>query len=402
MPARSHSVLFVLVTIFIDAIGFGIVMPVMPRLIMRVGSTDLAGAAAIYGWMALVYAIAQFVCGPIIGNLSDRFGRRPVLLGALAGLCADYLLLSVASTLPLFFVGRAIGGILGGSYGPAQAALADRAAPDERARLFGYVGAAFGVGFVIGPAIGGLLGEIGPRAPFLAAAALAAVNFVYGLTIFPETLDPANRRAFDWRRANPLGAFQAASKLPGMVGAAFVLFLWQIASLVYPLTWSYYCIAKFGWSNALIGLSLAGVGIVIALAQTFVTGRVVAHFGERRAAMIGIGGATVAFLGYAFAQAGWQAFALLALIAVQASAQPSLMAMLSRRGTADTQGEVQGVGSMAMGLGSVVAPLLLNPALAYFTGKSAPVYFPGAAFVLAAVFGMLAIVGLQLLPRAKA
>ena len=364
MAVAKHSALFVLVTIFIDAIGFGIVMPVLPRLLMEVAHTDLAGSVAIAGWMALLYAVAQFFCGPIIGNLSDSYGRRPVLLGALAGLGADYLLLAVANTLPLFFIGRAISGMLGGSYGPAQAALADMTEPDERARLFGYVGAAFGVGFTVGPAIGGLLGEIGPRAPFYAAAALSAINFAYGLTVFPETLARGNRRSFDWRRANPLGALGAARKLPGMVRVGAVLFLWQVASLVYPLTWSYYGIARFGWSNAMIGASLAFVGLVIATSQFLLTGRIVRRFGERGGAMIGMGGAGLGFVGYAFATSTTMVFVIMLMLAIQSCAQPSLMAMLSRRGTAETQGEVQGIASMAMGLGSIVSPLMLNPALA--------------------------------------
>ena len=391
MAVAKHSALFVLVTIFIDAIGFGIVMPVLPRLLMQVAGTDLAGSVAIAGWMALLYAVAQFFCGPVIGNLSDSYGRRPVLLGALAGLGADYVLLAFANTLPLFFLGRAISGMLGGSYGPAQAALADMTEPDERARLFGYVGAAFGIGFTVGPAIGGLLGEIGPRAPFFAAALLSAVNFTYGLTVFPETLARANRRAFDWRRANTLGALGAARKLPGMVRIGFVLFLWQIASLVYPLTWSYYGIARFGWSNTTIGVSLATVGLVLAIAQFTLTGRIVRRFGERGGAMIGMGGAALGFIGYTLATSTAMAFAVMATLAIQSCAQPSLMAMLSRRGTADTQGEVQGIASMAMGLGAIVAPLLLNPALSYFTSDAAPFRFAGAAFAISTLVTLAAI-----------
>ena len=399
---RPHATAFVLVTIFIDAMGFGIVMPVLPRLLMQVGHVDIAGATAIYGSMAVLYAGAQFFCGPVIGNLSDRFGRRPVLLGALAGLAIDYLLMAVAQTLPLLFLGRAIAGILGGSYVPAQAALADRAEPDERARLFGLVGAAFGIGFVVGPAIGGLLGEVNPRAPFYAASALAGINFVYGMTVFPETLAAENRRKFDWRRANPLGAFSAARALPGMVRMAGVLFLWQIASMVYPLTWSYYAIARFGWSNGMIGASLATVGIAMAMAQIFITGRAVKRFGERDAATIGMSAAVIGFITYAAITQTWMAFFALVFLSFQAMAQPSIMAMLSRRGTPETQGEVQGIAAMAMGLGAIVAPLLLNPALAYFTSAQAPFRFAGAAFVISAIVATGAILLLRTTPRMQA
>jgi DHA1 family tetracycline resistance protein-like MFS transporter len=399
-PASSHSIVFILVTIVIDAIGFGIVMPVLPRLVMSVGGGDISHAVAVGGWMALVYALAQFLCGPTIGNLSDRYGRRPVLLLALLGLVADYLLMAFAQTLPLLFLARLFGGLFGGTYGPAQAAVADMTSPDARARNFGYVGAAFGIGFVIGPGIGGLIAELGgERAPFYAAAALAAMNFVYGLVVFPDTLARENRRPFDWRRANPLGAWRAMRRLPGMSGAWSVLLLWQIASLVYPLVWSYYAIARFGWSNAMIGASLTAVGVVMAISQTLLTGRIVGRYGERAAATIGLVAASTAFAGYALVAQSWMAFALMAFIALQSLVQPSLMAILSRRATRDTQGEVQGIAAMAMGLGSLAAPLLFNPVQAFFTGPDAPVHFAGAAFLVAMLFALLALARLRLLPR---
>jgi len=372
MTARRHSAIFVLVTIFIDSIGFGIVMPVIPRLIMKVGKIDLSAAIAVGGWMALVYAAAVFVFGPVMGNLSDRFGRRPVLLIALAGLGIDYLLMAVAQTLPLLFLGRLVIGVFGGSYGPAQAAIADITPADDRAKTFGFVSAAFGVGFVIGPAIGGLLGEISDRAPFYAAAAMAGVNFCYGMFVFPETLPPERRRPFHWRRANPLGAWRAMRAIPGMTGVTAVLFLWQVASLVYPMTWSWYAIARFGWSNGLIGVSLAAVGVVIAISQIFVTGPVVKKYTERGAATIGLVFATFGFVAYAAIDRTWMAFAAMAAIALQGTVQPSLMAMLSRRATAETQGEVQGISGMAMGLGSIVAPFAFNPAMAFFTCSTYP------------------------------
>ncbi len=397
--ARRHSTLFVLITIFIDAIGFGIVMPVLPRLVMTVGGVDLSHAISIGGWMALVYATATFFFGPVMGNLSDRFGRRPVLLVALAGLAADYLLMAVAHSLPLLFLGRAISGLFGGSYGPAQAAIADITLPEQRAKTFGYVSAAFGVGFVVGPAIGGLLGEISDRAPFYAASALAAINFLYGVFVFPETLETANRRRYDWRRANPLGAWQAMRAIPGMTGVAAVLFLWQVASLVYPMTWSWYAIARFGWSNALIGVSLAAVGVIIAISQIFITGPVVARYGERSAATIGLVFATLGFAAYAAIDRTWMAFAAMAAIALQSLVQPSLTAMLSRRATPATQGEVQGISGMAMGLGSIVAPFAFNPVMAYFTSPAAPFRFAGAAFAVSGVVAILALALLRSLRR---
>jgi MFS transporter, DHA1 family, tetracycline resistance protein len=393
---------FILVTIFIDAIAFGLIMPVLPQLLMAVGRIDLAGAIGIGAWMGLAMALASFFAAPVLGGLSDRFGRRPVLLISLGGLAVDFLLLAVANTLPLIFIGRVLSGLFGGSYAPAQAAMADITAPEDRAKSFGYVSAAFGVGFVLGPAIGGLLGELGPRAPFYAASAMAALNFLYGLTIFPETLKPENRRGFDWRRANPLGAFGVAQKAPGMLRAAFVLTLWQIASMVYPMTWSFYAIAQLGWSSSMIGLSLAAVGIVIALSQTFLTGPAVKRFGERDAATIGLIGATTGFVAYAFVQSTVLAFLILGSVAIQSLVQPSLMAILSRRATPETQGEVQGISSMALGIGSVIAPVALTRTMAYFTGDEAPIHFPGAAFIVAALFALVALAMLRSLPRVTA
>ena len=397
-PARTIP--FIVATIFMDAVGFGIIMPVLPQLVMEVGRIDLPHAIEVGAWIGLVMAVATFLASPVLGNLSDHFGRRRVLLLALGGLAVDYALLTIVETLPWLFVARALSGIFGGSYAAAQAAIADITKPEERARNFGFVGAAFGIGFVAGPALGGFLGEISPRAPFVAAAILAAANMLYGAFIFPETLPPQRRRAFDWRRANPLGAWKTMRALPGMDGVAGVLVLWQIASLVYPMTWSFYCIAQLGWTPGMIGASLAAVGVMIALGQVFVVGPAVARFGERDAATLGILVAVAVYIGYAFTTSTWGAFLLLIPIAVQAPVQPSLMAMMSRRATAETQGEVQGISAMAMGLGQLAAPILLTGTMAYFTADKAPVHFPGAAFVVAAIFGLLAILMLRRLPRA--
>ncbi len=399
MAAKPGSAIFVLMTIFIDAIGFGLIMPVLPQLLMRVGDIGLSDAIGIGAWMGLAMAVAAFISAPILGNLSDRFGRRPILLISLAGLAFDYLLLAVANTLPLVFFGRVLSGAFGGSYSTAMAAISDITAPDERAKTFGLVSAAFGVGFVLGPAIGGLLGEYGDRAPFIVAAAMAGLNFIYGLVVFPETLKSENRRSFVLARANPLGALKVVRGLPGMASVAIVLILWQVSSLVYPMTWSFYAIAKFGWSTKLIGISLAAVGITIAVSQTFITGPAVKRFGERDAATIGLFAAMAGYLSYAFMTESWMAFAAMIFIALQGLVQPSLMAMLSRRATPETQGEVQGISAMALGLGSIVAPLVLTTPMAYFTSAAAPVYFPGAPFVVAAGFGVVALVLLRRLPR---
>ena len=401
MSKRPHAILFIVATIFVDAIGFGIIMPVLPQLVMDVANKPLDEAISIGAWIGFAMALASFFAAPILGNLSDAYGRRRVLLIALGGLALDYLLLTVVQTLPWLFIARIISGVVGGSYAAAQAAIADITAPEERARNFGFVGAAFGVGFIAGPVIGGLLGEMGPRAPFIAAAILAGLNFLYGLTLFPETLPPERRRPFDWRRANPLGALNTVRAVPGVMAVVVILTLWQVASLVYPLTWTWYAIARFDWTPAIIGVSLAGVGVVLALSQIFLTGRAVATLGERNAASVGLVGASGCFLAYAFATQGWMAVAVTPFLAIGALVQPSLMAMLSRRASADTQGEMQGVASMAMGVGSLVAPLLLTGTMARFTGPDAPVDFPGAAFIVSTGFALAALVLLRQLPKAS-
>jgi MFS transporter, DHA1 family, tetracycline resistance protein len=399
MSASRHTLTFVFVTIFLDAMSFGLIMPVLPRLLMRVGGIGLDQAISVGAWMSLAMALGAFFAAPVLGNLSDRFGRRPVLLIALAGMAVQYAVLTVADSLALIVLGRVLTGVFGGSYAPAQAAIADVTGPEERARSFALVSAAFGVGFVAGPALGGLLSQFGERTPFVVALVLSLANLVYGLARFPETLGQEHRRPFELARANPFGAWRVARQAPGLARLAIVLLLWQLASLVYPLVWSFWGIAQLGWSDRMIGLSLAGVGVVIALSQTFVTGPVVRRLGERDAATLGILGATAGFVGYAFCTSTWLAFALLAAVAVQSLVQPSLMAMISRRATAQTQGEVQGLAAMMMGLGSIVGPLLLVEPMAWFTGPQAPIYFPGVPFVIAALIAVASLAVLQGLPR---
>jgi DHA1 family tetracycline resistance protein-like MFS transporter len=397
-PSR-HTIRFIMFTILLDAMGFGLIMPVLPRLLMRVGSLRLDAAIDAGAWMSLAMAAASFIAAPVLGNLSDALGRRAVLLVALAGMAANYLVLAFASSVGMVIFGRVLTGLFGASFGPAQAAVADITTPDERAKNFGMVSAAFGVGFIAGPALGGLLSRWGDVAPFYAALALSAANFLYGLWLFPETLKPELRRPFTPGRANPFGAWKTAAASPGMRRVALVLLLWQIASLVYPLTWSFWAIAQLGWSDQMIGLSFAVVGMVIALSQVLLTGRAVKRLGERNAAQFGMLGAAAGFVGYALCTSTVVAGLLMATIAMQSLVQPSLMAMLSRRASAVQQGEVQGLAAMLMGLGAIVSPVLLVKPMAWFTGPSAPAHFPGIAFAIAALVTLGAIALLRTTPR---
>ncbi len=398
-PARAAR--FIAATIFIDAIGFGIVMPVLPALVMKLDHGTLSEATRIGGWLWQVYAGVQFLCGPLAGGLGDRFGRRPVLLGSLGGMAIDYLVVGFSPSIGWLFVGRFLAGIFGASYGPAMAALADISSADDRAKSFGRISAAFGIGFVVGPALGGVLGTLGPRWPFYAAAALAACNFLYGLIVFPETLPPERRRSLDLKRLNPLGALRAISRVPAVLPLVAAYFFWQLAVTVYPVTWAYYAIASFGWSSGLIGLSLAVSGLGMASVQILLVGRIVKRFGERSAVMIGLLAACMAFAGYAITRSTIVVFCLLAMSAFQSLVQPSLMAMMSKRVAADRQGELQGLNASVAALGAILAPLILAQPLAYFTGPHAPFYFPGAAFVVATTAGLVAVAIIAATPRAQ-
>jgi DHA1 family tetracycline resistance protein-like MFS transporter len=397
---RSSSTVFIVATILIDAIGFGIIIPVLPELVMEVGHLSLAQATWMGGWLSVVYAIMQFLCGPLAGNLGDRFGRRRVLLLSLAGLSIDYLIMGFAPTLAWLFAGRLLAGVFGASFSPASAALADISPPNDRARRFGLVGAAFGIGFIVGPAIGGLLGELGHRAPFYAAAALAGLNFTFGLFFFPETLAPENRRAFSFARANPVGALLAARRLRGVLGLSGILLLWNIASMVYPATWAYFAIAQYGWSTGMIGVSLACAGIGMAIVQVKILGPVVQRLRERRTAMIGTAVATAGYLTYALVPVAWVGLTVIILTSLQALVQPSITALMSQRAPADAQGEMQGFIGSLNAIGAIAGPLLFNPTLAWFTGPAAPVHFPGAAFVIASAFALLAFTALAMTRRA--
>lgn len=388
------AIKFVLATMLVNSIGFGIIIPSFPQLIMSLGHVSLSRAIAIGGWLSLTYALFQFLFGPVMGNLSDRFGRRPVLLGSLFGFAVDFLVMAFAPNLAWLFATRMLTGIFGATNGPSQSVIADVTGPDDRSRLFGYISAAFGVGFVAGPALGGLLAEFDPRLPFYAASALAAANFLYGVFALPETLAKEHRRPFDWKRANMVGALLTVRKLPGLLPISGVYLAWQLASLIYPMTWSYFTIGRYGWSNAMIGLSLALMGVSMAVTQILSSARIIARFGERRTATIGMLGGALGMIAFAVTTNGWLAFAIMPLIAVQSLVHPCLTAMMSRRADATNQGEVQGFASSVMAVGSVIAPTLFNPALSWFTGPGAPFQFYGIAFVIAATF---ALVGLAIL-----
>ena len=395
-PGR-RAILIIFATVLIDTIGFGIIVPVMPRLLMELTGEDLGGASVYSGLLFFSFALAQFFCAPVLGNLSDRFGRRPVILCSLLAFGLDYLIMGSATWIGWLFVGRVVAGIAGAAYTPAYAYLADVSPPEKRAANFGLIGAAFGAGFIIGPAIGGLLGTLGPRAPFFVAGSMALLNLACGWFLLPETLAPAARRPFQWARANPLGTLLQLRKYPVVLGLLAVTFLWQFAMQVYPSTWSFFTMLRFQWSPAAVGYSLAFVGVIMVITQGGLTRVLIPRVGgERPAALIGMLSGAASFAGYAFATHGWMMYAWMLAWLLAGLAYPSMNALMSREVPASAQGELQGGVASLYSLSSIAGPPLLTQALAYFSSARAPVYFPGAAFLTAA---LLAFASALLLTR---
>lgn len=394
---RRLPILFVLITVTLDAMGIGLILPVMPDLIQEVDGGDLARAAIWGGVLSTVYAVMQFLCGPTIGSLSDRFGRRPVLLVALVVMALDYLVMALAGTIWLLLVGRVVAGITAATQSTASAFMADLSKPEEKAANFGLIGAAFGIGFVIGPLLGGVLGEFGTRAPFYAAAALAALNFAFGFIILPETVTDRIRRPFSWRRANPLGAFRAVGRLPGVGRLLVMFFLYQVAFFVYPSVWAYFTRARFGWDPAMVGVSLASFGIAIAIVQGGLIRIVLRHLGERMTVAYGLVFNFCAFLCIALVESGTLALILTPLTALGAVVTPALQGMMSRAAPDDAQGELQGVISSTAAVSMIVSPLVMTQIFAAFTAPGGDVFFPGAPFLvsmtLMAVSGAVFLTG---------
>jgi MFS transporter, DHA1 family, tetracycline resistance protein len=364
---------------------------VLPQLLLSMGISDVASATRVAGLLLVTYAGLQLVFGPVIGNLSDHFGRRPVILVSLFAYGVDYFLMGLAPNLGWLLIGRAVAGIAGAVYIPANAFVADITAPEKRARAFGMVGSAFGLGFIIGPGVGGLLGEIGPRAPFFAAAALAGINLIFGFFVLPESLPPEKRRAFSWQRANPLGAALALTRYPALLAYSLATFAFLVGTNVYPSTWAFFTTARFDWSPKMIGWSLVVTGVVMASVQAGLTGRVVARIGEARAALLGLSVGAVACVGYAFAAQPWMIFVIPLICALQALSYPALSALLTRQAPPDAQGELQGALGSLSSVASIIGPLLMTQVLAFFTMPQAPVRFAGAAFVLAAVLNLVGV-----------
>jgi len=399
-PASRHALAFIFVTVLIDAMGLGVIIPVWPKLLTILAHEGLHDAARTGAYLAFAYAGMQFLFAPVLGNLSDRFGRRPVLIVSLVGICIDYTIMGLAPTVGWLFLGRTLSGMAGASYSTAAAYIADVSSAERRAQSFGLIGAAFGVGFVVGPALGGLIGEYGVRLPFFLSAGLAALNALYGLIVLKESLAKDHRRKFELWRANPLGAVVVLRRFPLVLPLCGVLVLMRMAHDANPNVFSYYTMLKFHWTSAQVGYSLMAIGVVVSISYMTLP-RLIRFTGERRAVYIGLAGGAISFLGYAFATQGWMIFAAMLPFALVSLVMPALNSIMSKEVGPQEQGELQGAVTSLGSLTSVFAPLLLGNLFAFFSNPAATIYFPGAAFAAAALC-LVAAAGLFALIRPHA
>ncbi len=392
---------FILISVTLDSMGIGLIMPVMPDLIQEVEGQGLGAAAVWGGILATIFAAMQFLFGPTVGNLSDWYGRRPVLIISLGIMAFYYVLMAVAQTIWLLIIGRIIGGITAATQSTSAAYMADISKPHEKAANFGLIGAAFGTGFVLGPLLGGLLAEFGTRAPFWAAAVLAAGNAIFGYYVLPETVTDKIRRPFEWRRANPLGAFKNIGALPGLKRLLLITFVYTIAFFVYPGVWAYFGAERFDWGPGMIGLSLGVFGVGIAIVQGFLIKPIINRIGERKAVILGLSIDVLAFVLLGFVSNGWIALALTPLTALGSIAGPALQGIMSRTASDDQQGELQGTVTSINAVATIIAPLMVTQTFWYFTTETAPVYLPGAPFLLSAVLTIFCIFVFMQTPRPK-
>jgi DHA1 family tetracycline resistance protein-like MFS transporter len=384
-------VYFIFITTVLDSMGIGIIMPVMPDLLQEVGNFNLSDAARWGGWLTVVFAINQFLFAPALGGLSDAYGRRPVLLASLLVMTIDYLVLVFAQSMWVLFLARIVGGITAATQSTAAAYMADISSGEDKAKNFGLLGAAFGVGFILGPLVGGLLAEYGSRAPFLAAATLAFLNMLFGYFVLPETITESKRRPFDWQRANPFGAFKQMQKLPQMLPLLAVFLLLSIAFFVYPAIWAYFGRAQFGWDANLVGITLASYGLGVVIIQGGLIRPILSRFGERTTAITGMCVHLLSFLAYPFMTQTWHVFAFLPLSVFSALAMPALQGIMSNSVPKNAQGELQGAMSSLTALATIISPLVMTQVFSFFTNDTAPVYLPSAPFLLSAIAVVVAI-----------
>lgn len=391
MHNRQAAVRFILITVLLDMLGIGLIIPVLPKLVTSLYGGDLSTGSHVFGWFVASYALMQFLFAPTLGNLSDAYGRRPVLLVSLLGAGLDYLLMAFAPTWQWLFLGRVLSGVTGANIAVANAYIADVSSPEERAKNFGLIGACFGIGFIIGPAVGGLLGQYGLRVPFLAAAVLNLCNTLYGFFVLPESHAPTNRRPFDWSRINPLASLRTLARFPVVLGLTATIALDRIAHDSLPSTWVLFTTYRFNWTEWQNGLSLALVGVMFALVSGGLTGRIVGKLGERRALIFGLCVSALGYLLYGLATQGWMLYAIIAATSIGGVAGAALMALITKLVPANEQGALQGALGSVQSVAAIIGPLMATSLFGYFTSPRAPVHLPGAAFLASSLLVVVAI-----------
>jgi MFS transporter, DHA1 family, tetracycline resistance protein len=392
MQNRQPALGFIFVTLVLDILGIGLLIPIVPKLIESFAG-DISSASSTSAWLSAAFALMNFVFAPILGSLSDKLGRRPVILASLFGSGVDYLLLAFAPNLGWFFVGRVISGIMGASFSAATAYIADVSPPEKRAQNFGLIGAAFGLGFILGPLLGGFLADFGLRVPFFVAAGLTLLNWLYGYFVLPESLKPQNRREFSWARANPIGSLLGLGRYPVVLGLVGSIFLANLAQNALQNTWVFYTGFRYNWSARDVGISLAVVGLTAAIVQGGLVRQIVPKLGERRSIVIGLAVGAISFLLYGLASQGWMIYVILVVGAIGGIGGPATQGLISRSVAPNEQGALQGSLSSLMSVVNLIGPLIFNNLFAFFTRKDANPQIPGMVFYVGSGFmlGALAI-----------
>jgi MFS transporter, DHA1 family, tetracycline resistance protein len=389
---KQAAIGFIFITMLIDITGWGIIIPVIPKLISELINGDISEAAKYGGWLTFAYAFTQFIFAPLIGNLSDKYGRRPIILISLFAFALDYLLLAFSPTILWLFVGRIIAGLTGASITTASAYIADVSTPENRAKNFGMIGAAFGLGFIIGPVIGGLLGQFGSRVPFYAAAILCLLNFIYGYFILPESLSKDNRRPFEWKRANPIMAFANLKKYPSLIGLIIATFLLYVGSHAVHSNWNFFTMYRFHWDEKMVGISLGVVGLLVGLVQGGLIRWTSPLLGNEKSIYLGLALYTVGMTLFGFASQSWMMFVFLVPYCLGGIAGPAMQSVISGKVPANEQGEIQGTLSSLMSASAIIGPPMMTNTFYYFTHKEAPFQFAGAPFILGGFLMLLSTV----------
>jgi DHA1 family tetracycline resistance protein-like MFS transporter len=388
-PKKKAALSFIFITLLIDVIGLAIIIPVFPKLIETLIHGNISQASKYSGLLLVAYAVMQFLFSPLVGNLSDKYGRRPVLLFSLLGFGIDYLFLAFAPTIGWLFVGRIIAGITGASFTTASAYIADVSEPEKRAQNFGMIGVAFGLGFIIGPVIGGILGKMDTHYPFYAAAALALLNAAYGFFILPESLDKEHRRDFDWKRANPLGSLLQLKKYPAVIGLATCLFIVYFAAHAVQSVWTFYTMEKFKWTEDIVGYSLGFIGLMVAIVQGGLIRIAIPKLGQQRSIWIGLVLYAIGMLLFGLANQSWMMFAFMIPYALGGICGPALQGVMSNEVPKNEQGELQGGLTSLMSLSSIFGPWFMTYVFYYFTSTKTAIHLPGAPYFVASALMLI-------------